>query len=192
MHRDRNSSPEPTCARYLVYMPANGSALSAVWLGLRSVLWAVLLPGFFAGYVPWRYFGLRDVRLDLSNPLHIAGAGIITLGVALLGACIWEFARSGRGTLAPVDAPRRLVVQGLYRYVRNPMYLSVTSIVFGELLLTRSPGLLSYWVIWFIAVNLFVMGYEEPTLRRRFGADYEAYMRRVGRWLPRLPRGSDD
>ncbi len=146
----------------------------------------MMLPGLFAGYLPWRYFGLSNVRIDLLHPLHIAGLVCIALGTALLLMCIWEFARSGRGTLAPVDAPRHLVVQGLYRYVRNPMYLSVTTIVLGELLLTRSSALLIYWVVWFIAVNLFVIGYEEPTLRRRFGASYASYTQNTGRWLPRI------
>jgi protein-S-isoprenylcysteine O-methyltransferase Ste14 len=89
-----------------------------------------------------------------------------------------------------VDPPRELVVQGLYRYVRNPMYLAVTTIVMGELLLTRSSALFVYWMVWFVGVNLFVIGYEEPNLRRRFGASYEAYTREVGRWLPRLRSGS--
>ena len=79
------------------------------------------------------------------------------------------------GTLAPVDPPRALVVRGLYRHVHNPMYLSVTMIVLGEVLLTRSLALLVYWAIWFLAANLFVIGYEEPTLRRRFGASYNQY-----------------
>jgi protein-S-isoprenylcysteine O-methyltransferase Ste14 len=78
-------------------------------------------------------------------------------------------------------------VHGLYRYVRNPMYLSVTTIVFGEMLLTRSVGLLIYWLIWFVLVNLFVVGFEEPTLRRQFGDSYDRYTRAVGRWIPRFP-----
>jgi protein-S-isoprenylcysteine O-methyltransferase Ste14 len=106
----------------------------------------------------------------------------------LLGTCIWEFARRGRGTLAPVDPPKTLVVQGLYRYVRNPMYVSVTTIVLGEALLTGSRALLAYWAVWFLAVNLFVIGYEEPTLHRRFGPAYERYRATVGRWVPRRPR----
>jgi len=158
-----------------------------VWLALRSLLWAALLPGAVAGYVPWRYFGLGRVRLSWADAFHLVGLLCVGLGVALLAACIWEFARSGRGTLAPVDPPRELVVRGLYRYVRNPMYLSVTTILLGELLLTRSRALLVYWIVWVVAVNLFVIGYEEPTLRRRFGAAYERYTREVGRWLPRLP-----
>jgi protein-S-isoprenylcysteine O-methyltransferase Ste14 len=145
----------------------------------------MLLPGFFAGYVPLRFFGLARVQLSLQNPVHVVGLLLIGLGAGLLGACIWEFARSGRGTLSPVDPPRELVVRGLYRYVRNPMYLSVTTIVLGEFLLTGSRPLLVYWAVWFVAVNLFVIGYEEPTLRRRFGESYERYTREVGRWLPR-------
>ena len=156
-------------------------------LTLRSLLWTILLPGVFAGYVPWRYFGVSRVHLDLTNPLHLLGLLLITMGAALLGACIWEFGRRGRGTLSPVDPPKELVVHGLYRYVRNPMYLSVSTIVFGEALLARSSALLLYWVIFFTAANLFIVLYEEPTLRRQFGESYERYTQRVGRWLPRRP-----
>ena len=162
--------------------------MSSLWLALRSIAWALLLPGLFAGYVPWRFFGLAQVQLNLQNQVHILALVMIGLGAALLATCIWEFARSGRGTLAPVDPPRELVVKGLYRYVRNPMYVSVTMIVLGEVLLTGSRALLVYWAVWFVAVNLFVIGYEEPTLRRRFGASYERYTKEVGRWLPRLNR----
>lgn len=162
---------------------------SSIWLGFRSLVWTVLVPGLVAGYVPWRVFGLSRVRLDLLNPLHLIGVACIGLGVAFLAACIWEFARRGRGTLAPVDAPRELVVQGLYRYVRNPMYLSVATIGAGELLLAPSRGLLVYWTVWFIVVNLFVILYEEPTLRQRFGPSYERYTHQVGRWLPRFRSG---
>jgi protein-S-isoprenylcysteine O-methyltransferase Ste14 len=155
-------------------------------LFLRSLLWTLLLPGFFAGYLPWAFFGLDRAWLDFSSPMAIAGHLVMGLGTALLGACIFEFARTGRGTLSPVDPPRRLVVRGLYRYVRNPMYLSVTTIVLGEWLLTQSTALAVYWVIWFASANLFVMGYEEPTLHRQFGESYEEYCRQVGRWVPRF------
>jgi len=167
-------------------MATGRSWASAVGLGLRSLLWAVLLPGFLGIYVPWRYFGLRRVQLDFGDAIHLLGLFCTGLGVVLLAACIFEFARSGRGTLAPVDPPKELVVRGLYRYVRNPMYLSVTAIVLGEVMLTRSRALLLYWAVWFLAANLFVLLYEEPTLRERFGPSYEAYTQRVGRWLPRF------
>lgn len=163
-----------------------GSWPASVGLFLRSLLWAVLLPGLFAGYVPWRYFGLRSVALDFERPSHWLGVAGMALGAILLIVCIVEFARRGRGTLSPVDPPRRLVVRGPYRWVRNPMYLGVTVVVLGEVLLTGSRGLLIYWVVWFAAANLFVLSYEEPWLGRQFGADYERYAAAVGRWLPRL------
>jgi protein-S-isoprenylcysteine O-methyltransferase Ste14 len=153
-------------------------------LVLRSLLWTILLPGIFAGYVPWRFFDLGAVRLDRSNPAHVIGLLSMVAGVALLGGCIVEFARSGRGTLSPVDPPRRLVIRGMYRFVRNPMYISVTMIVLGEALVASSTALVVYWAIWFLCANLFVIGYEEPTLRHTFGAAYDDYARQVGRWLP--------
>ena len=128
-------------------LPAAGPWASA-WLGVRSVVWAAVLPGVVAGYLPWRFFGLARWRLDPASPLDLAGLVCIGAGAVLLGICILEFARSGRGTLAPLDPPRELVVRGLYRYVRNPMYLSVSTILLGEFLVTRSRGLLGYWAAW--------------------------------------------
>src|SRR5204863_2163929 len=132
---------------------------SSAWLALRSLLWTILLPGVFAGYVPWRFFRLGRTQFDLTSPTQLLGFVCIVLGIALLAACIFEFARSGRGTLSPVDPPRHLVVRGLYRYVRNPMYLSVTTILLGEVLLARSRALAAYWAVWFAAANLFVIAY---------------------------------
>jgi protein-S-isoprenylcysteine O-methyltransferase Ste14 len=159
---------------------------SSTWLALRSLFWTIAFPGFFAGFVPWQFFGLRDVRVAALGPSQIAALACIGAGVVLLALCIVEFARSGKGTLSPLDPPRTLVVRGLYRYVRNPMYLSVTLIILGEAMLMRSSAMVVYWAIWFIWVNVFVVGYEEPTLRRMFGASYEEYTRRVGRWIPKL------
>jgi protein-S-isoprenylcysteine O-methyltransferase Ste14 len=167
-------------------MSSGAGAWPSSSLALRSLLWTLLLPGFFAGYVPWRFFGLSQARVSFSNPADLLGVLCIGLGAVLLGACIVQFAWSGRGTLSPVDPPRRLVVRGLYRYVRNPMYLSVTTIVLGEGLVVRSWALSVYWAIWFLGANLFVMGYEEPTLRQRFGASYDAYTKQVGRWFPKV------
>jgi protein-S-isoprenylcysteine O-methyltransferase Ste14 len=171
-------------------MTASRVGWRGIWLAIRSLAWTVLLPGLFAGYFPWRFFGLAHVQLNLHSPVHLFGLLCIGLGAVLLGSCIWEFARTGRGTLAPVDPPRELVVRGLYRYVRNPMYLSVTLIVLGEFVLTGSRPLLIYWALWFAAANLFVIVYEEPTLRRRFGGAYERYTQEVGRWLPRIRSGA--
>lgn len=167
--------------------PGDAPGGPSLWLAVRSVVWTVLVPGVVAGYVPWRYFGVAKMSVHLARPADVLGLLTAGVGVALLGACIAEFARTGRGTLSPVDAPTRLVVRGLYRLVRNPMYLSVSAILLGECFLTRSLALLLYWAVWFAGVNLFVIGYEEPALRRRFGPAYEAYTREVGRWVPRVP-----
>jgi protein-S-isoprenylcysteine O-methyltransferase Ste14 len=154
-------------------------------LALRSLLWTILMPGVVAGYVPWRYFGLARARIDWSDALGVLGLLCAATGVAMLAACIFEFARSGRGTLSPVDPPRHLVVRGLYRYVRNPMYLAVTLILLGEAALRQSMALVVYWACFFAGANLFVLGYEEPYLHSRYGASYEEYTKRVSRWIPR-------
>jgi protein-S-isoprenylcysteine O-methyltransferase Ste14 len=156
-----------------------------IGLALRSLFWLLLLPGFFAGYVPWRWFGLRDAALDPRAPHHWLGALAIAAGALLLLTCVLEFTRRGRGTLSPVEPPRHLVASGPYRHVRNPMYLAVTAIVLGEVLLTGSRALLACWAAWFAAVNLFILGHEEPALSRQFGAEYQAYSTNVRRWLPR-------
>ena len=156
-------------------------------IALRSLLWTILLPGVVAGYVPWRWLGLDRVQVNAIDVRQIAGLVAIAAGAALLGLCVFEFARTGRGTLSPLDPPRRLVVRGLYRYVRNPMYLAVTMALLGEALLAGSRSLALYWAVWFFCVNLFVMLYEEPELERQFGREYAAYRARVGRWIPRRP-----
>jgi protein-S-isoprenylcysteine O-methyltransferase Ste14 len=162
------------------------NSMRGVWLFLRSAFWTIAFPGFFAGFVPWRYFGVSAGDFNWSSPLHLVAALFIATGAALLLTCIYEFAARGRGTLSPADPPTELVVHGLYRYVRNPMYLSVMTIVTGEILLTRSVELLWYLVIFFLAASVFVRSYEEPYLKSRFGESYERYMQNVGRWLPRL------
>lgn len=143
-----------------------------------------VLPGTMTVYLPWRYFGIGRAVLDWGDPVHWAGLGLIVLGAALLGTCIWEFAHSGRGTLSPLDPPSELVAKGLYRYVRNPMYVSVGSILLGELLLVPSSNFLMYILAGVLVVNLFVIGYEEPYLRRQFGESYQRYCKQVGRWIP--------
>ena len=161
-----------------------------VWLAVRSITWALLLPGLVAFYVPWRFFGLSQVGFSPEAPFQIVGFVMFVAGVALLVACIWEFARSGKGTLSPADPPKELVVQGLYRYVRNPMYLAVSLILLGEHLISHSMPLFIYWAIFFAITNLFVIFVEEPTLRRQFGESYERYTREVGRWIPKRPSGA--
>jgi protein-S-isoprenylcysteine O-methyltransferase Ste14 len=168
-------------------MPAvSDGVLSKVGLAARSLLWAALLPGLLAGLVPWYYFGVDPATFGPSRLRHLAGGVVLLAGLALLTACIVEFARRGRGTLSPLDPPRSLVVSGLYRYVRNPMYLGVLTIGIGQLIVWPSLGLLIWWLSWFAWVNVFVVAHEEPALRRQFGLSHADYMRSVGRWIPRL------
>ena len=154
------------------------------WLAARSVFWAVLFPGTIAGYIPWRFFGVRDVRLGAAGLEALPGLVLAGAGLLVLVATIWQFAHEGRGTLSPADPPRTLVVRGLYRYVRNPMYLGVTLVLLGEALLAWRADLAVYWAVWFAAVNLFVILYEEPRLGAQFGEAYANYRSRVGRWVP--------
>ena len=167
-------------------MASFGITRSGIWLTIRCLFWAAALPGMVAGYVPWRFVGLRRVALDLTRANQLAGLALVAAGVVLLAACVWEFAREGKGTLAPPDPPKELVVRGLYRYLRNPMYVSVSAILLGEALAAWSRAMLIYWAVFFVTVNLFIIGHEEPFLRRRFGVSYVRYARRTGRWLPRF------
>jgi protein-S-isoprenylcysteine O-methyltransferase Ste14 len=98
----------------------------------------------------------------------------------------WNFAKIGRGTPAPIDAPKKLVVTGLHRYMRNPMYLGVLLVLLGELILFPSRPFAIYILFFFALVNAFVLLYEEPTLKRMFGEEYERYKRAVPRWIPTL------
>ncbi len=114
-----------------------------------------------------------------------AGLGLVVAGAAGFLVCVIDFARSGRGTPFPLDPPKDLVVSGLYRHVRNPMYIAVLCVVLGEAVVFRSGELAVYWVSVLAGFHLFVVLYEEPTLRKTFGAAYEEYARRVPRWIPR-------
>lgn len=162
------------------------------WVALRAVVWSTLFAGTVGVYIPWRFYGVQLSRARLASLPGIVGLVVLAVGAALVLACIVEFAARGRGTPAPMDPPRELVVRGPYRFVRNPMYVGMLLVLLGELALAYSTGLAVYVAGWFIFINLLVVFYEEPTLRRKFGASYERYTREVGRWWPRLsPRGSD-
>ena len=159
-----------------------------MWLVFRSVAWTLVIPGVVTLYIPWAFFGLRVASFVATEPLQFLGLLFAAVGAVFLLVCIWEFVAYGRGTLSPVDPPTTLVVRGLYRYVRNPMYLSVLVLLLGEGLLTRSLGLIEYTLGWFTWINIVVLFYEEPALSRTFGASYQAYSAAVSRWLPRPAR----
>lgn len=155
------------------------------FLLFKNLLFTVLVPGTFAVYLPMVIAGRTEARATGVGPLWLIGTGLLLVGTLIYMVCVLEFAARGRGTPAPIDPPRALVISGLYRYVRNPMYLGVLCVVLGWTALTASPALLVYSAILWTAFQLFITLYEEPALRRRFGEAYDRYCRDVRRWIPR-------
>ena len=156
-----------------------------MWLALKVVVFTVVVPGTVTVWLPYLMVTRRGQMAQLDPWGYLAAVGIV-LGAAVYLRCAWDFAVSGHGTPAPIDAPRKLVVRGLYRFVRNPMYLGVLTVLMCEAALFRSLALLAYAGCFTVGFHLFVLLYEEPTLRKKFGEEYEAYLRAVPRWLPRL------
>jgi protein-S-isoprenylcysteine O-methyltransferase Ste14 len=152
-----------------------------------SAVFLVIAPGTVAGYVPWLL-----TRWHVHPPLlglavtRIAGAVILLAGGAVLLDSFRRFALDGLGTPAPPFPTRTLVVTGLYRFVRNPMYCGVIATIAGQALLLGSSALLAYAAIVWLGFHLFVLVYEEPTLEARYGEAYAAYRRGVARWVPRV------
>jgi protein-S-isoprenylcysteine O-methyltransferase Ste14 len=153
-----------------------------------SMVHFVLQPGVVAGLVPWWLTGWRLRHPEPSwawTPLRVAGVALLTVGAIVLVHAFVRFVLEGVGTPAPVAPTKRLVVGGPYRYVRNPMYLAVTAVIVGQALALGQPALLAYAAAVGAATAAFAHGYEEPTLHRQFGAQYEAYRRAVPAWWPR-------
>jgi protein-S-isoprenylcysteine O-methyltransferase Ste14 len=157
-----------------------------IWL--KTVLFTLVVPGTTLAFVPyWILASGVGGRLSLGA---FRWLGLLPLlgGIAGLALCYAAFAITGRGTPSPLDPPKTLVGGGLYRFLRNPIYVSATLVLIGESLLWEAPALILYAGLFWIASHLFVVGYEEPTLHRRFGASYETYCRAVPRWVPRRPK----
>ncbi len=152
---------------------------------VRAVTYAALFVGLVLIYAPARlssWSGLvRPAGIEVQQ---VAGMAIGAAGAAVALWCIFTFAFVGRGTPAPFDPPRRLVIQGPYRFVRNPMYIGAGTALAGAALFYASLPLLGYTGLFFLAAHLFVVLYEEPALRRTFGQEYEAYCDRSRRWWP--------
>ncbi len=152
-------------------------------LALRALFFVLLLPGAVAGYIPLRILQatsrLRIPELTLSS---VAAAALAVAGVGVLLKCVWDFFAVGQGTLAPIDPPKQLVVRGLYRFTRNPMYNGVLAVLIGEAWLFTSLELIMYALFVLILFHLFVVLYEEPTLESSFGESYRIYRRAVPRW----------
>ena len=151
---------------------------------LNTILFTIFVPGTVIVYIPSRLTG--GFARPASCPLMWLGAIVITFGAAIYLRCAWEFALRGLGTPAPIAPTKYLVTTALHRYVRNPMYIGVFLVLAGEAILFRSLHLVEYIAFFCVVVELFVLFYEEPTLRRQFGESYEQYRRTVPRWIPRF------
>jgi protein-S-isoprenylcysteine O-methyltransferase Ste14 len=154
---------------------------------LGSFLFFLVAPGVVAGLAPWwiSRWHMQPPFLGIG-PLRVAGGVLIALGTPALLDSFVRFALQGLGTPAPILPTEHLVVTGLYRYVRNPMYVGVVAVIVGQSLLLGDAQLLSYGALVWLAFYIFVLGYEEPTLRRTFGDEYERFCTNVPRWIPRL------
>ena len=157
-----------------------------VWL--KTLIFTIIAPGAVIALIPYLLLSRNS-----SAFTHIgAHTGLFQLfalvpmavGAAIYFRCAWDFASTGKGTPAPIDPPKRLVARGLYRFVRNPMYVGVLLALFGEAWLFRSGALLVYAVTAFTWQHLFVVLYEEPALKRKFGESYLDYLVRTPRWIP--------
>jgi protein-S-isoprenylcysteine O-methyltransferase Ste14 len=158
-----------------------------------SALFLVLAPGCVAVLVPWWISRWQfHAPFPGDAPLRVIGVVLIAAGTYVVLDSFARFALQGLGTPAPVFPPRHLVVQGFYRYVRNPMYVAVVAVIFGQAVLFGNLRVLEYALFaWFVA-HLFVLTYEEPTLRKTYGAEYQPFRANVPRWIPRVTpwRGS--
>ena len=152
----------------------------------RAVTYSVLFIGLFLIFLPDRILSSTGIMQPAAvGAWQVAGMLLAISGAALTLTCILTFVFVGKGTPAPFDPPRELVVQGPYRLVRNPMYLGAGLALAGAALFYRSTRLLGYAALFLVITHVFVVLYEEPTLRQTFPRDYEAYCRRVGRWWPK-------
>jgi len=157
---------------------------------LGSALFFVVAPCVVAGLIPWLITRWQLLPPFFGLPLTRAvGALLILAGLPGLVDSFARFALRGLGTPAPIAPPRHLVVTGLYRYVRNPMYVAVGAVILGQAVLFADWRLVAYAALFWLACHLFVVTYEEPKLRRTFGGEYEAFRANVPRWIPRGTRG---
>jgi protein-S-isoprenylcysteine O-methyltransferase Ste14 len=154
---------------------------------LGSIVFFFVAPFTVAGIVPWWITQWHVHAPEFAVPVvQGLGAALALAGTLMLVDSFARFALKGLGTPAPIFPPKHLVVDGLYRYVRNPMYVGVVSAILGQALMLASVDLLIYGLVIWLAFHLFVAGYEEPTLRSTFGDDYAEFCKHVRRWIPRL------
>jgi protein-S-isoprenylcysteine O-methyltransferase Ste14 len=150
----------------------------------KSLLYLIFEAGVFALYIPLALLRVGP-RIE-TGIISVLAIPLWLIGSLMILRCFWDFTLKGRGTPVPSDPPKELVITGFYRYVRNPIYVGVLLIFLGHFLCFGYWALLIYTVFAFIGVHPFVVLYEEPTLKRKFGASYEDYLKRVPRWIPKF------
>jgi protein-S-isoprenylcysteine O-methyltransferase Ste14 len=152
---------------------------------VRALVYATLFVGLLLVILPQQILAVSGiVRPAETGPLQVAGLAVLALGGVVALWCILTFALVGKGTPAPFDPPRKLVVAGPYRWVRNPMYIGAGGVLVGTALFYESAALVAFAAGFWLAAHLFVVFYEEPTLERTFGAQYADYRNAVPRWVP--------
>ena len=149
---------------------------------LKNLLFTLVVPGTVGVYVPLL---LSRSRPAASGSAFALAVLLLAIGGSIYGWCVFDFASYGRGTPAPIDAPGKLVQRGLYRYSRNPMYVGVLTVIYGWTVLYGSPAVAVYGIVVALCFYSFVVFFEEPILRKRFGSDYEQYCAEVPRWFVR-------
>jgi protein-S-isoprenylcysteine O-methyltransferase Ste14 len=167
-----------SCRTKIQFVRADVSAVA------KTLVFTVFVPGTVAGYVPWR---LRLNAAPVTGAEEWAAIIVIAIGIAIyLHTAFWGFALIGGGTPAPIAPTKILVVEGLHRFVRNPMYIGVGLVIGGQAWLFRSLHVAIYMACMLLTAHLFVVFYEEPTLRKQFGEEYDRYRASVPRWIPRF------
>jgi protein-S-isoprenylcysteine O-methyltransferase Ste14 len=157
-------------------------------VAFKTLVFTILMPGMVGGLLPWLLVhGAQGPTPQVPSAWMVIGLLLLVLGVGLYLWCAGAFTFIGKGTPAPIDAPKVLVVQGPYRWVRNPMYIAVLLVILGQALVFRSPVLIGYAVLFWLVVHAFVVVIEEPSLRNQFSGPYDDYLRHVPRWIPRPP-----
>lgn len=161
--------------------------MNRIKAAVGSLVFFAVAPCVVGGLVPYWLTGWQvQTPLPFWAPARILGAVLVAMGLIVIVSAFARFVTEGIGTPAPAAPPQRLVIGGLYRYVRNPMYVALLSAVIGQALLLGKPALLVYAAVVFATVYSFVRLYEEPVLAGQFGADYDTYRQSVPGWLPRL------
>ena len=172
---------------------SKGQEPRRVFAVLGTAVFLLVVPGTVVGLVPW-WISRWHVQAPFLGftPFHAIGALLIAAGIPVLLESFGRFALQGVGTPAPIFPTQYLVVKGFYRYVRNPMSIAVVSVILGQALLLGNIRVLAYAIFVWLAMHLFVLIYEEPTLRKSFGAEYETFCAHVPRWIPRLSPWRED